>query len=86
MSDTNLIIEVLREVYRTKKEPSANGNAEREHIIEELKENHCIYETTIKHAGACMANPYDKFTPYKEQGYSVDKDVIRKIYGIDFPC
>lgn len=86
MNDKNLVIEILREVYGTNKEPSANGNAEREHIIKELKENRCVYKTTIKNVGACMANSYDKFTPHEEQGYAVDRDMVKKVYGIDFPC
>lgn len=85
MNDKNLIIEVLKEVYRTNKAPSNNGNAERERIIKELKENRCIYEVMIKNVGACMANPYDKFTPHEEQGYAVDRKTVLKVYGIDFP-
>lgn len=86
MSDKDLIIEILREVLRTKKEPCENGNPQRGIFIEELKENRCIREETVKYTGAIMANPYDKFIPHEKREYIVDKDLVQKIYGIKFPC
>lgn len=86
MVDRNMIIEILKEVYRTNEEPETSGNAEKASIIRELKENQCIKECTIKCTAACMANPYDKFTPPPEKkGYTVDKNMVFKIYGIGWP-
>lgn len=86
MSDKDLIIEILREVSKTKKEPCENGNPQRGILIEELKENHCIREETVKYIGAIMANAYDKFTPHEKREYIVDKDMVQKTYGIKFHC
>lgn len=85
MDKQKAIKEILNHIYLNGGNiPLLNDNSEKLKILHELYRNGVIWEADITTTSS-PANPYDNPVVTKNKGYSINRELARRLYGINIP-